>query len=107
MMDTTTTLRQQIDALRDAITELARREHCVGHNEGTYGAAECQRKTGSGQPRAGLVEVYETVGGRRRRTGPDNAPGVVRYCTPLALTEDRRRLKEMQDHLYALCGTRW
>lgn len=78
-------------------------EHCVGHNEGTYGAMECCRKTGSGDHRYGNRHEYETVGGAKRATGPDKAdmPGRMRYYRD-ALNADRKRLAEIRRQISSM-----
>ena len=65
------------DSIQAEINSLLRVEHLVETNEGTYSAIEARRKVGVGDPEFATRKVYETVGGSRRSTGPDEdgAPG--------------------------------
>jgi hypothetical protein len=78
--------------------ELARREVHVETNQGTYGANEACRKVGTGDPAFANREVYETVGGTRRETGPDanDAPGRMRKIGYDALRSLRAELKKLR-----------
>jgi hypothetical protein len=77
-----------------AIRTLEATEVHVETNQGTYGAAEACRKVGTGDPAHGNREVYETVGGTRRATGPDEdrAPGRMRRINAETLADYRKQL---------------
>ena len=72
-----TTEQQEI---REAIARMLDDEYVVETNEGTFGAAECCRKTGCGDPRYGNYTIYERLDGQRRVVGcePKKAPGYAR-----------------------------
>ena len=92
---TTTTTRRDLEQEAEA---LALVEYCVQTNEGTYGATEAGSKVGTGDPRFANRKVYETVGGTRRETGPDEqrAPGRMRSINRDALSADRKRLADLR-----------
>lgn len=94
----TTRTREEI---RTEIAELLTIEVCVGHNEGTYGAAEACRKCGSGDPRFANRHEYETVGGEKRSTGPDldQMPGRMLYGGKARLAEYRQQLASLRAEL--------
>lgn len=73
----------------------------VETNQGTYGAGEACRKVGCGDPAFANREVYETVGGTRRETGPDEAraPGYMRQIGREELSDLRKRLAELRREL--------
>ncbi len=87
-MKTATTL--EIEALRCV-------EYLTETNEGTFGAHDCRRAVGSGDPAFGTYRVYESVSGTVRHTGcgKDRAPGYARRLNRDALAADRRRLAEL------------
>lgn len=70
----------------------------VQTNQGTYGADEACRKVGSGDPAFANREVYETVGGKFRSTGPmpDDAPGRMRHINASEMAEKRARCAELR-----------
>lgn len=87
---TTASIQAEIDTLRSV-------EYLVGTNSGTFGATEACRKCGTGDPRFATRNIYETVGGSRRETGPDetDAPGYMRRINAESLSADRRRLTDL------------
>jgi hypothetical protein len=100
----TTQTTDRIEALAREIAALAAIEHCVETNSGTYGAAEARRAVGCGDPQFADRNIYETVGGARRETGPDakDAPGRMRRLNRDALAADRRRLAALREELRRL-----
>ncbi len=88
--------------IEQEIAELETVEIHVETNQGTYGAEEACRKIGTGDPRAANREVYETVGGQRRETGPDEdrAPGRMRKINRKALADKRAALKRLREELW-------
>ena len=82
----------------DRIAALLRIEVHTETNQGTYGASEACRKVGCGDPQFANREVYETVGGKRRETGPDedDAPGRMRKIGYERLAELRAELTAWQ-----------
>ncbi len=87
--------------ISDAIRALENTEVHVETNDGTYSAAEAQRKVRSGDPRYATRNVYETVGGKRRATGPDaaDAPGRMRHLNTEQMRELRAKLSALQSDL--------
>ena len=87
--------------LRREIAALEAVEVHVSTNQGTYGALEACRKIGSGDPRFANREVYETVGGARRETGPDEdcAPGRMRQINRQLLAGKRAELSQLRSRL--------
>jgi len=87
--------------IRDEIKALESVEYLVETNQGTYGAQESCRKVGTGDPASADRNVYETVGGRRRETGPgeDRAPGYMRQINRDSLSADRKRLADLHKSL--------
>lgn len=90
-----TTTRDSIQAEIDA---LRRVEYLVETNDGTFGGAEAFRKVGTGDPAFATRNVYESIGGTRRATGPseDRAPGYMRSLNRRALAADRKRLADLE-----------
>ena len=87
--------REQIEA---EIRDLARVEFLIETNSGTFGAAEACRKIGTGDPAFATRNVYETVGGNKRSTGPDedDAPGRMRRINADSMSEYRGRLDRLK-----------
>ncbi len=86
------------------INELRAVEYAVASNQGTYGAAEAGRKVGCGDPQFADRFIYETVGGNRRATGPDEAdmPGrMIWWSTNPELERDRAELSVLYEQLEA------
>ncbi len=91
--------RESIESMERRANELAAMELLVEHNEGTFGSAECCRKTGSGDPAFGHYHIYVRVGdGRERRTGcdPQDAPGYARGSRD-TLAARQKELRELRD----------
>lgn len=89
----------QYKALRAEARELAAREYLVATNQGTYSAQEACRKIGTGDPRHADRDVFETVGGGSRVTGPaegSDLPGYMRGVSTDNLKADRKRLAEIR-----------
>lgn len=86
------------DSIQAEINALLRVEHMIETNDGTYGASEACRKVGSGDPAFATRRVYETVGGSRRSTGPDeaDAPGYMRKINAEDMKADRKRLADLR-----------
>lgn len=86
----TITIRAEIEALRGV-------EYLIETNSGTFGAGEASRKMRTSDPAFATRNVYETVGGSRRVTGPDEdrAPGRMRAISRAALSADRKRLADL------------
>lgn len=98
-MTTTETLK----AMKAEAAALWGEEVPVAHNEGTFSAEECQRKTGSGRPEAGNYTIYERVGdGRKRVVGcdPAKAPGYTRGSRD-TLSAKKARLSELNAEIKA------
>lgn len=94
-------MRPGIDFLPDYsefIDEILNTEVLVRSNEGTFGAAECCRKVGTGDPRFGTRKVYETPGGRKRVVGvdEDRIPGRLLNMGQREMKELKERLKELR-----------
>lgn len=86
------------------IKSVAAEEIAVETNEGTFGATECCRKTGCGDPKFGNYTIYECVGTRERRVvgcDPDEAPGRARKLDRDDMAARRRHLSELQAQLRA------
>lgn len=83
--------------IKAEIASLQRKEYLVATNAGTYSSREAQRSVGSGDPAVSTRNVYETVEGLKRATGPadDAAPGQMRNLSRAELTADHRRLAEL------------
>ena len=96
----TTTTRTKAEILRE-IDNLLKIEVHVETNQGTYGAAEAVRKVRTGDPAYANREVYETVGGTRRETGPgeDRAPGYMRRIGYTSLSEYRQQVAALRAEL--------
>jgi len=100
--NTMTTNASKSDLVRDA-QELARLECAVETNDGTFGAEECCRKTGSGDSAFGKYTIYERVGdGTRRVVGcdPANAPGYARVFAA-EINAQRARLSALREQIRA------
>src|SRR5690606_8333340 len=84
--------------------ELANVEVLVSTNQGTYGLQEAARKVGAGDPRVADRNVYETVGGRVRTTGPDeaDAPGRMRHVGRSELRDLREQLQALREEIAEL-----
>lgn len=97
-MTTSTKTRSEIQAEIDTLSNV---EHLVETNSGTFGATEACRKVGSGDPMFATRNVYETVGGSKRSTGPDevDAPGRMRRINANTMSADRKRLANLQAEL--------
>jgi hypothetical protein len=95
---TTTRTKAEIQA---EIANLEKIEVHVETNQGTYGASEACRKVGTGDPAFANREVYETVGGVRRETGPDEdeAPGRMRKIGHESLSRYRKQLATLKVEL--------
>lgn len=92
-----------IESLREEIRDLERVEHMIETNSGTFGAQEACRKVGTGDPMFATRNVYETVAGVRRETGPDadDAPGYMRSINRAALSDGRKLLADLRRQLRA------
>lgn len=88
----------EIEALKREIDAISRVEVHLETNQGTYGAGEACRKVGTGDPHFANREVYETVGGKRRSTGPDadDAPGRMRLIGTEEMSRLRKRLADLR-----------
>lgn len=97
-------METKIEAIENEIATLNQVEYLVATNSGTYGAEECGQKVGCGDPAFGDRNVYETVGGRVRATGPDHndAPGRMRQVNAAALKTDRKRRDLLKRELDSL-----
>lgn len=88
---------------RQAVARLAEVEYLIETNQGTYSAAEAGQKVGCGETHFADRNVYETVGGVRRETGPSeaDAPGrmirLKKNCEALASL--RKSLARMRKDL--------
>lgn len=74
--------KKKRDDIRKQAEELVASWVLVETNEGTYGATECRRAVGCGDPQFGNYHIYARVGdGRRRHEGCDkaSAPGYARH----------------------------
>lgn len=97
-----TATANQIKSLEKQIRDLESTEIHVETNQGTYGATEACRKVGCGDPAFADRDVYETVGGgRRRERGPseDRAPGRMRRINSEAMADLRRKLADLREQL--------
>lgn len=85
----------------NAVEELADAEVLIETNEGTFGAEECCRVTGTGDSKFGNYSVYEQVGGGRRVEGcdPANAPGYPRKMNTDELKDQQKILKALRAEL--------
>lgn len=94
----TTTERERIQDEIDALTQI---EVHVRTNQGTYGAVDACRLCGTGDPRFANREEYETVGGLKRTTGPDeqHAPGRMRDIGSATLAHYRHRVAALREKL--------
>jgi hypothetical protein len=97
-MSTTTRTKAEI---QKEIANLEKIEVHVATNQGTYGGNDAARKIGSGRPAHANREVYETVAGRVRTTGPgeDAAPGRMRQINGRQLTDYRRQVAALRAEL--------
>ena len=86
------------DEIRAEIDNLMKIEVHVDTNQGTYGATEAVRKGGCGDPRFADREVYETVGGDKRETGPDadHASGRMRPIGSKTLSDYRKQVAALR-----------
>lgn len=87
--------RQELEA---EIKAVENEEILVATNDGTFGATECCRITGSGDPQFGRYEIFERVGGGDPKVigrDPDNAPGRKRELRA-KLSARRRRLSDLR-----------
>ncbi len=84
--------------IQSEIETLSRVEHLVETNQGTYGSREAASKVGTGDPAFAERNVYETVGGSRRATGPseDLSPGLRRRINSGVMSRDRERLAALK-----------
>lgn len=87
--------------LRREIAALERVEVHVETNQGTYGPGDAVRAIGVSDPAFANREVYETVGGTRRASGPseDRAPGRMRAINRDRLSDLRKRLADLRAEL--------
>lgn len=83
------------------IAEIEAEEVHVETNQGTYGSAEAARKVGCGDPAFANREVYETVGGKRRETGPGagRAPGYMRQINADYMARLRAEVADLRKTL--------
>ena len=97
-MTTQKTTEQQ--ELTEAIARMLDDEYVVETNEGTFGAAECCRKTGCGDPQFGHYTIYERLDGHRRVVGcePKKAPGYPRRFRD-EINAARKQLAELRREL--------
>lgn len=97
-MTMTMTKKDRADSIRREIVDIERVEVHVETNQGTYSGADAVRKCGTGDPAYANREVYETVGGSVRTTGPseDCAPGYMRDCGRSRLSALRRRVAALR-----------
>jgi hypothetical protein len=81
-------------------------ELLIETNQGTYDAAEACRKVGCGDPQFADRKVYETVGGKRRETGPDESrsPGYMRRINADQMSSSRQRLAELRKQIRSAKG---
>lgn len=90
-------LENQIVAIRREIVGAKGVRIYFGTNDGTFGAEECHRVTGTGEPSAGRYTIYETVGGEKVVEGcdPDDAPGYFRAneYAKIELSNAKKQLK--------------
>lgn len=84
--------------LKEEIEKLLNTEVLVESNEGTFGAEECCRKVGCGNPAFGNRRVYKTLSGRGRVTGPalKDAPGRMRRMGQDELERLREQVKDLR-----------
>lgn len=91
--------------LATAIRQIESEEVSIETNEGTFGATDCQRATGSGDPRYGnYSKIMRISDGSIRTIGcePEKAPGYARYSDIgrrlyRKLNEMRRELRQRQN----------
>jgi len=95
-----------LDDLQREIDSLLRVEVHVETNQGTYGATEAGRKVGTSDPAFANREVYETVAGTRRETGPseERAPGRMRRVNAGQMSRLRADLKHLRTRLREIKG---
>lgn len=88
------TIQAEIDALTS-------QEFAVETNEGTYGAAEAARATGTGDPRWNNYTIYEKISGARRVEGcdPAKAPGRARKLSRADLRAANKRFAELRKQI--------
>lgn len=93
----------RVTGLRSALAAMESEEVLVALNAGTFGAAECCRKTGCGDSRYGEYEIYERLAtGERRVVGcdPDRAPGYARTMDVRSARSDwRARMQQANAEL--------
>lgn len=91
----TTTLKSRTE-IQSEINTLIQVEHLIETNAGTYGDGDVIRTGCTG----GMAErnMYETVGGQRRETGPseDRAPGLMRQINRETMSKNRKRLADLR-----------
>ena len=91
-----TTTHKSRTEIQSEINTLLNVEHLVETNAGTYGDGDVVRAGCTG----GMAErnVYETVGGQRRATGPseDRAPGRMRRINRETMSDDRKRVADLK-----------
>ena len=98
MTTTKTRSREEIQAEIDTIVKI---EVHVATNQGTYSNHDAVRAVGVGDPALANREVYETVGGARRATGPSEemAPGRMRRINTATLAGYRQTLAALRAEL--------
>ena len=101
MLTTKTTTTTNAARIASEIHRLEAVEVHVATNDGTYGALEAGRCCGSGDPRFATRDMYETVGGGTRQTGPDYAdmPGRLRWIGQEELRDLRKQVGELRRSL--------
>ncbi len=94
----TTTAAKTRTEIQAEIDTLSRVEHLIETNSGTYGPGDVRRAGVAGDPQFSERNVYETVGGQRRATGPseDRAPGRMRTINRETMAADRKRLAALK-----------
>jgi len=98
MLTTKTTNAARIDS---EIRRIEAVEVHVATNDGTYGAVEAGRCCGSGDPRFATRDMYETVAGATRETGPTAArmPGRLRWIGSEQLRDLRKQVGALRRSL--------
>lgn len=93
-MDTIAACNEKIAGL---IAQL-KQEVAIETNEGTYGAEEACRKTGSGDPAHNNYTIFESLNGSRRVRGcdPDKAPGYPRKLSVKSAAERRKEIARLE-----------
>ncbi len=96
---------QSVGELERQAKELSAMEVAVETNAGTFGAIECCRKTGSGDPRYGTYTIYLRVGDGARRTvgcDPASAPGYARKGGYDVFAAKQRELAALRKQIAAM-----